>query len=217
MSTTVPNSTEQPCRGTAYPTARQIITLLVCLFMALAPAACSSEDDTSKDAADTAAVQEPSTGVTGNGEDSPSSPDESANTSKDGASSEVLTKAREQGGVSVTQYEQAWSRYKQCMTDLGYKNVILDHLPNGLYQRVMSDTIPDQAKYDKAMRDDDDCYDDIAVIAQVYNAQIGNVHILHRYRRGLHRLSAPQQPGTHLIHRRPVQRGTSFTATELQP
>ena len=87
----------------------------------------------------------------------------------------VLTKAREQGGV-VTQYEQAWSRYKQCMTDLGYKNVILDHLPNGLYQRVMSDTIPDQAKYDKAMRDDDDCYDDIAVIAQVYNAQIGNVH-----------------------------------------
>ena len=113
--------------------------------MALAPAACSSEDDTSKDAADTAAVQEPSTGVTGNGEDSPSSPDESANTSKDGASSEVfansiegyidyylaqpailsdyettvLTKARELGGVSVTQYEQAWSRYKQCMTDLG--------------------------------------------------------------------------------------------------
>lgn len=170
--------------------------------MALAPAACSSEDDASKDAADTAAVQEPSTGVTGNGEDSPSSPDESANTSKDGASSEVfansiegyidyylaqpailsdyettvLTKAREQGGVSVTQYEQAWSRYKQCMTDLGYKNVILDHLPNGLYQRVMSDTIPDQAKYDKAMRDDDDCYDDIAIIAQVYNAQIGNVH-----------------------------------------
>ncbi|WP_169171651.1 hypothetical protein [Bifidobacterium oedipodis] len=88
----------------------------------------------------------------------------------------ALEHAKQEGEVSVTAYESAWSTYKQCMTDKGYSNVIVDTLANGVHQRVASEMIDDTFTYNKALSDEAQCYADIDTIAQIYNAQIGNVN-----------------------------------------
>lgn len=49
------------------------------------------------------------------------------------AQREILKRSEAAGGVSSTDYELAWSHYKQCVVDKGYSTPVLDRYPNGLY------------------------------------------------------------------------------------
>ncbi len=86
---------------------------------------------------------------------------------------EVLERAKANGGVSVTDYEQTWSRYKQCMLDKGYKEIILIKYPNGMYREASyrGGTEQQMAKYHN---DANICMADVGAVAQVYQMQIGN-------------------------------------------
>ena len=86
---------------------------------------------------------------------------------------EILERAKANGGVSVTDYEQTWSRYKQCMLDKGYKEIILIKYPNGLYHEApyQEGTTLQMAKHDQDMQT---CMADVGAVAQVYQMQIGN-------------------------------------------
>ena len=86
---------------------------------------------------------------------------------------EILERAKANGGVSVTDYEHTWSRYKQCMLDKGYKEIILIKYPNGLYHEApyQEGTARQMAKHDKDMQT---CMADVGAVAQVYQMQIGN-------------------------------------------
>ena len=86
---------------------------------------------------------------------------------------EILERAKANGGVSVTDYEQTWSRYKQCMLDKGYKEIILVKFPNGIYHEASyrGGTERQMAKYHK---DVNICMADVGAVAQVYQMQIGN-------------------------------------------
>lgn len=44
----------------------------------------------------------------------------------------ILRQASETGEMSASDYRASWDRYKQCMTDRGYKEIILVDYPNGV-------------------------------------------------------------------------------------
>lgn len=50
---------------------------------------------------------------------------------------EVLERAKANGGISVSDYENAWASYKQCMLDKGYREILLIKYPNGMYDEAM--------------------------------------------------------------------------------
>lgn len=86
---------------------------------------------------------------------------------------EVLERARENGGISVSDYENAWADYKQCMLDKGYREILLIKYPNGMYDEAMHTrgTHEQESKYDddKAI-----CSADLNPINMVYGMQQGN-------------------------------------------
>ena len=45
----------------------------------------------------------------------------------------ILDKAKSTGEISTSDYEKAWSDYRQCMIDKGYKEIKLIKYPSGLY------------------------------------------------------------------------------------
>ncbi|WP_377939054.1 hypothetical protein [Alloscardovia venturai] len=45
----------------------------------------------------------------------------------------ILERAKDAGGVSVSDYESAWSGYRSCMLGKGYKEIKLIKFPNGIY------------------------------------------------------------------------------------
>ena len=47
----------------------------------------------------------------------------------------ILERAAQSGKISVSDYEQAWSNYKQCVVDKGQPEPQLDRYSNGLYQQ----------------------------------------------------------------------------------
>ncbi|WP_143248733.1 hypothetical protein [Bifidobacterium hapali] len=46
---------------------------------------------------------------------------------------EILRRTKQAGSMSAADYESIWANYRQCMTDRGYKNIILLKQVNGVY------------------------------------------------------------------------------------
>ena len=85
-----------------------------------------------------------------------------------------LRRAKERGGLTVSEYESAWSGYKQCMLDRGYKEIILIKLPNGLYKEAghRMGTSEQESRYSD---DTDTCMAlNVFGLDSVYNTQVGN-------------------------------------------
>ncbi|NMM94222.1 hypothetical protein G1C95_1409 [Bifidobacterium sp. DSM 109957] len=89
----------------------------------------------------------------------------------------VLERAKEQGRVSVSDYESAWADYKQCMADRGYKEIVLIKEPNGIYKEAShrAGTAEQDARYGQDMLA---CgATTYSSIADVYKMQIGNPNL----------------------------------------
>lgn len=89
---------------------------------------------------------------------------------------EILERAKSNGGISVSDYEQTWSRYRQCMLDKGYKEIILTKYPNGIYVEAghYAGTNEQEQKYQQDMRL---CNADVGPVAAIYEVQIGNPNL----------------------------------------
>ena len=89
----------------------------------------------------------------------------------------VLRAAKERGELSSYDYENAWSGYKQCMLDRGYKEIILTKLPNGLYKEAghRGGTPEQETRYSN---DNTDCMAmHVFGIDGVYQVQVGNPNL----------------------------------------
>ena len=51
---------------------------------------------------------------------------------------DVLRRSIKRGRISAKDYETAWSDYKQCVLDKGYREVILVKMDNGVYAEASS-------------------------------------------------------------------------------
>lgn len=93
----------------------------------------------------------------------------------------MLERALEhEGKVSVADYEQAWSNYKQCMVDRGYTAPVLVKYNNGIYMQAMiNGEQSTDAQRSKFSDDYDYCFTDTALYVNgVYSIQIGNPGLL---------------------------------------
>lgn len=66
---------------------------------------------------------------------------------------ETLERSRRDGGVSVSDYENAWSDYRQCMLDRGYKEIVLLRQSNGVYTEAAhkAGTAAQEERYNQDM------------------------------------------------------------------
>lgn len=89
----------------------------------------------------------------------------------------VLRRAKEDGGVSVTDYETARSGYKQCMLDKGYKEIVLLKESNGAYKEAghKGGTTEQNEQYNTDMLHCGILYS--SAIDGVYKAQTGNPNL----------------------------------------
>ncbi|MCH9275825.1 hypothetical protein JS533_006010 [Bifidobacterium amazonense] len=91
---------------------------------------------------------------------------------------EALERAKETGRVSDVDYEKAWSNVKQCLYDLGYKEVLLIKYPNGVYR--MANVGPSDVKVtsqmlDKWREDKADCmFENVVDVDGIYRLQTAN-------------------------------------------
>ncbi|KFI53071.1 hypothetical protein [Bifidobacterium biavatii] len=88
----------------------------------------------------------------------------------------ILQRAIDNGGeISVSDYEAAWSNYKQCMVDKGYTTPVLIKYSNGIMQEAGAYIDPASGKRDKFTEDDTDCKTiHVLDVDTVYGMQIGN-------------------------------------------
>ncbi|WP_288921073.1 hypothetical protein [Bifidobacterium pullorum] len=65
----------------------------------------------------------------------------------------TLERARKNGGVSLSDYENAWSDYRQCMLDRGYKEIVLLRQSNGVYTEAShkAGTAAQESSYNQDM------------------------------------------------------------------
>ena len=86
----------------------------------------------------------------------------------------VLNKAKQTGKISTSDYENAWSDYKQCMVGKGYKEIKLIKYPSGLYTEAghRQGTPTQESQY---VQDQEDCSDTyVSGIQDVYGIIVGN-------------------------------------------
>ncbi|MEK0307351.1 hypothetical protein, partial [Bifidobacterium favimelis] len=75
---------------------------------------------------------------------------------------------------SVHDYEDAWSRYKQCMVDLGHVHTRLAKFPNGVYYPKALGP-EDMGNEAKITADDGACQEKYVMdVRDVYGVQVGN-------------------------------------------
>lgn len=88
----------------------------------------------------------------------------------------VLESAKAEGVVSVAEYEQVWSNYRQCMVDKGNPEPVLVKYPNGLYhQAVVSG---DASSADAFLADVSECsVTHTMYVEAVYEAQLDNPNL----------------------------------------
>jgi hypothetical protein len=85
-----------------------------------------------------------------------------------------LEQIKQDGGVTLQQYESAWSDYKECMADKGYKQIILTKFPNGLYMEAMHKT-GTSAQEQQYGEDQDYCQNQhTRVVSMIYEVMQGN-------------------------------------------
>ncbi|OZG68896.1 hypothetical protein [Bifidobacterium eulemuris] len=89
----------------------------------------------------------------------------------------VMERAKADGGVTAADYEDAWSTYKSCMLDKGYKEIVLIKYPNGIYEEAVhySGTDSQEEKYDA---DQASCFGNVNIVAEIYAVQQGNGSLL---------------------------------------
>ncbi|MBW3083146.1 hypothetical protein [Bifidobacterium phasiani] len=85
----------------------------------------------------------------------------------------MLERARQDGALSVSDYEQAWSDFRACMTDRGYPPFELANY-NGVYAMPPLDFTGTPDEWDRYKNDYDACYGQIDAIDVVYAMQVGN-------------------------------------------
>lgn len=86
----------------------------------------------------------------------------------------VVKKVADTGKVSVSDYEQSWSNYKQCMLDKGYKEIILLNYSNGMHAEAphVSGTDAQEKQYSN---DQDECsFSYVNYVDLLYGMQQGN-------------------------------------------
>lgn len=87
-----------------------------------------------------------------------------------------VERVSDSGEVTNDDYEQAWSSYKQCMTDKGYNTPVLVKYANGVYEVGQSDTSAmNEKQIEKYYADDADCRTaEVVNINALYQFQVGN-------------------------------------------
>jgi len=88
----------------------------------------------------------------------------------------VLDRAIATGKIAPADYEEAFSRYRQCIEDAGYQETYTK-LPNGIYRVTAPSDVADQDAYGNTVRT---CAIDrgLASIEALYRTQIDNPDLL---------------------------------------
>lgn len=89
----------------------------------------------------------------------------------------VLNRAKKQGGVSRSDYEQAWSDYKTCMVEQGYAGIVILDYANGMKSEAAHQTGTDaqEHRYLKARWACENRY--TSYINDIYGVQQGNPNL----------------------------------------
>ena len=170
----------------------QVFFAIFCVFVMVAScASCSSWTDSPTDskAVNGSAAQRNDSDDTGDGQSSSSHDDftlvgsgqkkaDSLNAYIDqilsypettDSAREILTRAKANGGVSVSDYERTWTNYRQCLLDKGYKEIILNKYPNGIYEEAAyyADGTPSQIQ--KFDQDRQLCFKDVGPVNEVFS------------------------------------------------
>ena len=90
---------------------------------------------------------------------------------------QVLEDALNHGGLSTSAYETAWSDYKTCMIDRGYRPFELTRYPNGIYV-MPPHTVGTDAQEQQYTEDYQAYYLPIMPIETVYRMQRANPSLL---------------------------------------
>lgn len=87
---------------------------------------------------------------------------------------ETLERARRDGGVSLSDYENAWSDYRQCMLDRGYKQIVLLRQSNGVYTEAAHEagTAAQEERYNQDMLACSVLH--VGYVDAVYTVQVAN-------------------------------------------
>ena len=88
----------------------------------------------------------------------------------------VLEQAKQDGELSVSDYEQAWSDFKSCMVERGYPPFELANY-NGIYDMPQLHFTGTQDEWERYKDDYDSCYFQISAIDAVYTMQVGNPNL----------------------------------------
>lgn len=87
---------------------------------------------------------------------------------------EVFERALENGEISEEDYEEANSRYLECMEEIGLAETATKQ-PNGLYERQPVDLPNDDEEFEDRMAQSDECaFGTVASIEAAYNMQVNN-------------------------------------------
>ena len=87
---------------------------------------------------------------------------------------DVLRRSIKRGRISAKDYETAWSDYKQCVLDKGYREVILVKMYNGVYAEASS-TGGTKRQYEQFDKAENDCrMEYLDQIDLLYKIQVGN-------------------------------------------
>lgn len=89
----------------------------------------------------------------------------------------ILDKAKSTGEISTSDYEKAWSDYRQCMIDKGYKEIKLIKYPSGLYAEAghKQGTTIQESRYSD---DSTECGDEyVADVQDVYGIIVDNPNL----------------------------------------
>ncbi|KFI49342.1 hypothetical protein [Bifidobacterium biavatii] len=93
----------------------------------------------------------------------------------------MLERAQADGGkVSATDYETAWTNYRQCMVAKGYADPALLKYSNGVYEKPVTDASGlSRSQIDKLTADDRYCeWSYVHTIDDVYRLQVGNAELI---------------------------------------
>ena len=91
---------------------------------------------------------------------------------------QVLERTKQAGSMSAADYENAWANYRQCMTDRGYKNIILLKQVNGVYAEaghLFDRNNPREHTYNKDMRECTILH--TGYLSELYKDQQGNPNL----------------------------------------
>lgn len=87
---------------------------------------------------------------------------------------EVFERALENGEISEEDYEEANSRYLECMEGIGLEETATKK-PNGLYERQPVDLPDGDQEFEDRMAQSDECaFGTVAAIEAAYNMQVNN-------------------------------------------